>query len=819
MFGGRNFRDAIVFPVTPPALPAPIQSTAMRCLPGKMLSIVTLAWSVLFALGVAIAQDAPESPGCYDVVWDSPSTGSNGSMPLGNGEVGLNLWVEKDGDLLFYVSRTDAWSECNQLLKLGRVRLSISPNPFVAGTPFRQHLHLRDGCVEIRAGGVAFKIFVDSEMPVVYVSGSSSKPIRVKASLELWRSQRRDLKPEGPNHIFYNAGSWAMRGAHLGPKDVEAWESADVVDAGPADAVAWYHRNAYSIVPFTIKHQGLEPVAKATYDPLENRTFGGWMSAADFIKEGERALRSSGEVKQFELKLAAHAAQTSTVDVWLRQARSLLEKAPSASEAAKRTADFWNKFWDRSWIIAEDETGLARLGEAYTLQRWINACGGRGNYPIKFNGSIFTVDAKHTGKPEKFGPDWRDWGDGYWWQNTRLPYQPMPACGDFDLMKPLFKFYADAAPLCKARAELYYQAKGLYIPETLTTFGTYSNGDYGWDRTNRQPKDVLCPAWQYCWQQGLELVGIMLDYYDYTEDDAFLAQELLPMAHDVLDYFDSRFPRDASGRIELKPTQVLETYHQDALDARGRTVRLSEEVVNDTPTVAGLHSVVTRLLDLPAGKLPHSERAKWETLKKILPPLPMIVKEGKQSILPAQKYPRPAHNIENGELYAVSPFRLFRIGAPNLDIGRTTYQRRLFLGVMGWSYDGQCAALLGMTDEAKRQMQLKISNSHGNHRFPAMWGPNIDWLPDQTHGGNLMLTLQYMLLQADRDKIFLLPAWPKEWNANFKLRAPLNTVVECVYRKGKIEMLKVSPKYREDDVVLPDGIVKDYASADAVATE
>ena len=32
------------------------------------------------------------------------------------------------------------------------------------------------------------------------------------------------------------------------------------------------------------------------------------------------------------------------------------------------------------------------LSRAYALQRYINACAGRGAYPIKFNGSIFTVD-------------------------------------------------------------------------------------------------------------------------------------------------------------------------------------------------------------------------------------------------------------------------------------------------------------------------------------------------------------------------------------------------------------------------------------------
>ena len=32
----------------------------------------------------------------------------------------------------------------------------------------------------------------------------------------------------------------------------------------------------------------------------------------------------------------------------------------------------------------------------YELQRWINACGGRGAFPIKFNGSIFIVDTNTT---------------------------------------------------------------------------------------------------------------------------------------------------------------------------------------------------------------------------------------------------------------------------------------------------------------------------------------------------------------------------------------------------------------------------------------
>ena len=46
----------------------------------------------------------------YSVAWDSPSKNSSGAMPIGNGEVGANVWMEENGNLVFYLSRTDAWS-------------------------------------------------------------------------------------------------------------------------------------------------------------------------------------------------------------------------------------------------------------------------------------------------------------------------------------------------------------------------------------------------------------------------------------------------------------------------------------------------------------------------------------------------------------------------------------------------------------------------------------------------------------------------------------------------------------------------------------
>ena len=78
-----------------------------------------------------------------------------------------------------------------------------------------------------------------------------------------------------------------------------------------------------------------------------------------------------------------------------------------------------------------------------------------------------------------------------------------------------------------------------------------------------------------------------------------------------------------------------------------------------------------------------------------------------------------------------------------------------------------------------------------------MWS-GFDWIPDQDHGVNILTTLQFMLLQSDGKKLYVLPAWPKNWDVSFKLHAPYNTTVEGVFKAGKLERLKVTPESRAE---------------------
>ena len=248
-------------------------------------------------IGTARAESpAPAELDRYNVVWTTPSRNAAGSMPIGNGEVGLNVWVEENGDLLFYIARTDSWSECNRLLKLARVRVSLSPNPFAKGRPFRQELRFRDGQIIITAGDATLHLFVDANAPVIHVIGQSATPHAVAAALEDWRTEK---------HVLTGSeleSSWTMLET---PASIEVWESADVVGRSTPNSVAWRHRNAYSVVPLTLKHQSLESFAGLVKDPLLNRTFGGEMSSEGLVAAGNNGLKSAQPVSRFALSIIA----------------------------------------------------------------------------------------------------------------------------------------------------------------------------------------------------------------------------------------------------------------------------------------------------------------------------------------------------------------------------------------------------------------------------------------------------------------------------------------------------------------------------------
>lgn len=899
----------------------------------------------------------------YDVAWDTPGSGYADSMPLGNGDVALNVWVEESGDLCFYIGKSDAWGDNGRLLKVGKVRVTLDPKPVVEGRAFRQTLHLEDATMEVRFGegvdAVIARLWVDANRPVICFTAEGPTPMTATAAIELWRTERFELPAIEVSDVLLDRSS------------PEGWREPTVVEPDTLlkdqpGRIGWYHHNVKSVGPaLTAKVQGVSDFPRRGPDPLLHRTFGVVVEGPGAERIDDSHLKSATD-RSVRLEAFVLTEHPATPDEWLARMEELIgavEPLPFEELLAAHRA-WWKRFWERSWIdvgsterspqhslvpandhcvrvgcdqgdgnhfvgkiqraslfrkpLAPPEIeGLARLpvgewpeaspdlcftgggdvlfeqttsaeldledgftieawllpgdlpagggrivdkitpgggdgflfdtypgrslrlicgeevlsardvlpedewvhvaavadpeaGElalyrdgvriahrsletlddayllsrAYALQRFIDACAGRGAYPIKFNGSLFTVP--NPGSPGD--ADYRRWGPGYWWQNTRLPYLSMCASGDFELMEPLFEMYGGKVlDVAAFRAKRYFGHNGAFIPECIYFWGDVFSESYGWTPCEERGEDKLQQSGYHKWEwvSGLELVWMMLERYEYTLDEAFLKELVLPTAVQIVTFFAEHYELDEDGRLHMDPAQALETWW---------------DCTNPMPELAGLHAVTARLLSLPPELSTEAQRDLWSALRDVLPELPLREVDGEPMLAPAARYEQK-RNIENPELYAVFPFRLVSFERENAELGQRAFDHRWDRGNFGWRQEELFLAYLGRAEQARENLVGRAKSHHAGSRFPAFWGPNYDWVPDQDHGGVLMRALQAMLLQCEGRQIHVLPAWPADWDVSFKLCAPYRTTVEGEVKGGKLVRLVVVPRSRERDVV------------------
>ncbi|MCX7712383.1 MAG: DUF5703 domain-containing protein [Chthoniobacterales bacterium] len=696
-------------------------------------------------------------PNC--LVWGTPSRDSSGSMPLGNGDIGINLWVEPNGDVVFYIGKTDTWGEFGQLYKVGRIRLALRAGcgRIFPGENFRWELRLLEGLMVVRSEFGVLKVWVDANWPCIHLLAEGPSTLTGEISIEIWRKFKRELNGR-EQHGLHTGSPYAV------------WHGEDSIACLEEDAIAWFHYNQHSTWRSCLEMQGLGDFADGAEDPLYHRIFGGYVKGRNLRKVNETILATRVAESVFCADVTLLTLSNTPPELWLERIRSIAHAVPDAedAEAFERHANWWRNFWRRSWIRVDGNEAARKVTESYELQRFLNACSGRGAFPIKFNGSIFNVDWGIEG--EAFDADYRRWGPGYWHQNTRLPYWAMLMSGDFDLMRPYFKMYRDALPLEMERCRKYCGHEGAFFPETIYFWGAYLEHNYGWAEEREAGLAAHLPQNRYIRYHnsgGLELVYHALEFYRYTLDEEFLFSTLLPLAEAVIDYYDLHFPR-CDGKLVIAPAQVIEQWFV---------------AKNPMPEIAGLYACLEALLKLDERFVSARRRSGWERLLGELPDLPTRMIHGKKNFAPAEWWEGPPRNVENPELYAVFPYRRCGLGGGELEVGIETYRNRAYKHESGWAQDGIQAALMGLAEDARQSVTIRFTSGSPYARFPAFWGP-YDWIPDQDHGACASYTLQLMCLQEWRDLLYGFPAWPAEWSVEFCLHAPNGNIVHGNYSPG-----------------------------------
>ncbi len=779
-----------------------------------------LLFTLLFAASGVIhsavmaeeAHSVSPIPASYNIVWDSPSPDAWESMPLsGRLGAGANVWVQ-DGSLWLYLAHNGAYDEDGRLLKLGALRVTPTNGALTNLASFKQELDLATGAIVIDAAShngqsLHLKLWFAGENLVVQ---STSKN---KTALEIRFGSWRDVTRDG---MFIDMGKrqHTLRADHV---------------AMTEQGIVWHHRNAdypsslageLKTQPFAVGH---------LCNPAESNVFGGAIVCDQPLVPGKQEpvewqkwkgsswTLTAAEANRHTIIAALRAGQGIQPESWLAEARALLAEGALKTAAADEQKR-WDEFWSRSHIVVNAEAGPADkpwlVGRNYQLFRYMLACNRGGKLPLLFNGGIFTTDnfnkisntvsgtvtgeiKRDVGGPST--PDHRHWLFArFMAQNQRWLGWPSILAGDTDLLEPSSAFYRMHAVSAAARAR-GMGAEGVVYPEAIGVWGLT-----WWPIPTGQ---CGAPHLRYAFAMMLENAWMGLNGHTTLGKD--LSADI-GWIKDSVRFFDSYY-RNETKRLtgsELGSDGKLRIFPANSIE-------LLVGAENPSEVVAALRRLSDALTKLEPALVSPDEKAYFANLLAILPEMPTGEKNGVQVLLPAKSFEKFYNKWELPELYAAWPYRLHSVTRPgtasiaqatwdNLPSDRAEKVTRDY----SWMPVVVNMAALGNTKEAARRVVDKLSNTAAPQaRFPAFFGPGHDWVPDHNWGGSGMVGLQEMLLAADPygdGKIYLLPAWPKDWNVSFKLHAPQQTTVEATVKNGKVTELKVTPESRRKDVVIPE---------------
>jgi hypothetical protein len=174
------------------------------------------------------------------------------------------------------------------------------------------------------------------------------------------------------------------------------------------------------------------------------------------------------------------------------------------------------------------------------------------------------------------------------------------------------------------------------------------------------------------------------------------------------------------------------------------------------------------------------------------------------AIAPAEEWSKKM-NSENGELYPVFPFQLFGVGHGTEDMVEWTMEHRTHVNAFDhkcWTQDQIHWAYAGNAREAQEGLIKRFSHASTQCRFPLYGVRQPDSAPDFDHFGSGTTALQRMLVQEVGEKIHLLPAWPADWDADFKLHLSNKTTLQGKVKQGKLLEWDISPGSRKKDVTV-----------------
>ncbi len=526
-------------------------------------------------------------------------------------------------------------------------------------------------------------------------------------------------------------------------------------------------------------------------------------STVSLIEPGTARIRVPGQQGRCVILIASAASMDRGEDV-SAAARANLGTASSTGVDALRSAGqaWWQAFWSRSYIMTP---GRPEFAKRWVYYLYLSACTMRGKYPAKFNSQIWVTAG-----------DERRWGGRYWWWNQGTMHSSFFAANHVELNDPLFDMRTAAFPAYEKAARQDWGSRGIFIPETTAFNGpeelpgeiaaeirkVFIDGQapserlraicdrrnafesrWTWQKTPANDPAIPVGWVSHVMVAGAKTAELFWKRYEYTRDRDWLAERAYPMLKGAAEFYVN-YPNlctDEDGNIHINNTSVHEHFWgcRDCVDdlalMRGvlKTAAHAAELLNrDADLQKHWREFANKLTPYPTNRTPEA--------LGVLDSEQVTLAQGVGPVALSRGFMGP----ESPRLRMAEQFDLLTLESEDDELRQLVQDTFDALPGTAACQSGKLinetsrypviAARLGRSDAIARVLPLWLERWHGEPDIPNRFLFSGDGISVQGYG-IFSDALQQALCQSIAPKpgaepvIRIFPAWPRDWDARFKL--------------------------------------------------
>lgn len=772
-----------------------------------------------------------------DLTYSQPVPRSEEGIPVGTGRMGSLVWTTTNR-LHFQINRVDIYANncrTNSFVEVhddycggcAFLDITFDGHPFPE-SGFRQHLSIYDGALTIDGNGVSIRIVpcMDQDAFAIMVERHQPSEQRVTATLRMLRYETK----------FFGRQTEALAEEHI----IRVPHRSQT-----ATSQLLQEKNRIAL---TQEFREGDFCAKSAVAVAIQGT----SAEAEIVNDTDICLTAnqSGPVTIMISSAATLEADEDVATAAFRQLDTILSQDSAGLE--RQSQDWWHNFWAQGSMELHSEDGTADfVQQNYHYFLYLMAATSRGKFPPKFNGMLWNTGgdlrmwgAQHwftnlscyyaalpaTGRFDLMEPTFemysgmfdactraarQQWGSSgvyipetaYFDGLEELPAEIAAELKQLYLLRKPWEQRSDAF-MDFAQKKHPYSSRWNWIAVGDWEEGKYvirerGSGPYG--PTSHMFSSTAKIAWLY-WQR-----------YEYTLDRGWLQDRAYPMLRGAVEFYRNHpnLRKDGDGRYHMhwsnsgEPVFGVRDSFEDMVAMRsitGAVLRAATVLDTDEAMIPIWREFLEHLAPLPTSADP-------EALHPADYRGPRIFVNG---LKPAIK----ADRIPTGWMPDINSLPLWFFDLCNVEtqdreafaLAQTTFEQLLPGGLRPDTEVGTlsmlavAAASLGQADAVKILLPSQM-RQQPNPRSP--WYRHSGLLENRMtlgegaqalhaeHLGRAAEALHRALLQSnapapgEEPVLHLFPAWPRQWDARYTLRARGGFVVTAAMRNGSVEQAEV----------------------------